>query len=197
MSTRKCGIAGCGRRNYGHGLCSRHYTRKIRNGSPDVSARPTFGMTAEQSFRHYMPEHPPSEGCWIWRGPVSNEYGSYKADNGRTYKAHRVSYALHNGPIPQGRLIRHTCDTPLCVQPAHLLPGTDADNNRDMLERKRNRQPKGTAQRSAKLNDETVREIRALYAAGGVTQQQLADRYGVHQTRISALVRGERWKHVT
>lgn len=197
-----CSIDGCTAPAWQKTWCKMHYARWYRNGDPLHSTRPTFGMTREQAFRHYMPEPPPpgptsTTGCWLWRGPVSNDYGSYKADTGTTHKAHRVSYELHVRPIPNGKLIRHTCDTPLCVQPAHLIPGSDADNNRDMMERGRNRQPKGTAQHDAKLTDDSVREIRTAYATGTVTQQALADQYGVDQTLISGVVRRKLWKHVT
>ena len=64
-------------------------------------------------------------------------YGRFNAE-GETHLAHRVSYTIFVSPIPVDNLIRHACDTPLCVQPwLHLLPGTHADNNRDMMERGR------------------------------------------------------------
>lgn len=74
-----------------------------------------------------------TETCWLWGGMTSRSgYGIF---HGRP--AHRASYELHKGPIPDGLLIRHTCDTPPCVNPDHLLVGTPADNARDMKERAR------------------------------------------------------------
>lgn len=123
-------------------------------------------------------------------------YGMYKADKGIAHKAHRVSYQIHVGPIPEGQLVRHTCDVRNCVQPSHLVTGTDADNNRDMMKRGRNRQSRGELQGNAKLTDEAVRSIRKEYAHGGISQQVLASRYGVTQTCISRIIRRAGWDHV-
>ena len=202
MAQRTCTIDECGKKHYGKGYCSAHYTQWRKHGNPLHKDRPTFGMTAEQAFRHYMPGNPPpapspTEGCWIWQGPTEAQgYGHFKAGNGKAHKAHRVAYELFVGPIPDGHLIRHTCDTRNCVQPAHHIPGTDADNNQDMMERGRNQQPKGIHQGSAKLTDEQVHEIRATYALGGISQRELGERYGVVQTAISRIVRYRGWTHV-
>lgn len=81
----------------------------------------------------------PTSGCWWWRGPIATSgYGQFPWDGRREY-AHRIAWMLWNGhaSIPKGLVIRHTCDTPLCVSPYHLLIGTKADNSRDMVERGR------------------------------------------------------------
>jgi hypothetical protein len=76
--------------------------------------------------------------CWPWRGPVdSSGYGAVSAPYSRTNprritkRAHRVSYEMAHGPIPDGLVIRHKCDNPVCVSPYHLEVGTYADNARD------------------------------------------------------------------
>jgi hypothetical protein len=74
--------------------------------------------------------------CWFWIGAVSkNGYGAFIEGRGNVRTAHRVAYELAIGPIPTGQLVRHSCDTPLCMNPLHLLLGTDADNGRDRTER--------------------------------------------------------------
>lgn len=82
-------------------------------------------------------ERGPDDACWVWRGAlVSTGYGQTRW-YGRQVPAHRVAYELVKGPIPDGHLIRHTCDNPPCCNPAHLLPGTPLDNARDRTERGR------------------------------------------------------------
>jgi hypothetical protein len=75
-------------------------------------------------------------GCWLWLGDKRNGYGSVWVDGRRQY-AHRAIYAELVGPIAPGLVVRHNCDTPACVNPEHLEPGTQADNLRDMSDRGR------------------------------------------------------------
>lgn len=78
-------------------------------------------------------------GCWLWTGSLTaNGYGQIGRDGGGgvTY-AHRASYEMHIGPIPDGLHVRHRCDNPPCVNPMHLELGTHADNMRDMASRGR------------------------------------------------------------
>lgn len=82
-----------------------------------------------------MPHH---KGCWMWRGSLSKStgYGKFSFLHG-TYLAHRVSWMLFRGLIPEGLFILHKCDNPPCVNPDHLFLGTHAENMRDMLEKGR------------------------------------------------------------
>jgi len=74
--------------------------------------------------------------CWKWTGTicgvVNKKYGVIR-DNYKQKKAHRVSYELHKGIIPKGKVIRHMCDNKLCVNPDHLQIGSVSDNNRDKV----------------------------------------------------------------
>jgi len=76
--------------------------------------------------------------CWPWvaKARTGIGYGAIHVSDYTTH-AHRVAWALRNGPIPDGLLIRHSCDNPVCCNPTHLVPGTQADNVRDMVERGR------------------------------------------------------------
>jgi hypothetical protein len=77
-------------------------------------------------------------GCWLWlgRGATNGRYGSLRVD-GRAVRAHRRSYELFVGPIPEGLDVLHSCDRGLCVNPAHLRPGTHRQNMDDAVERRR------------------------------------------------------------
>lgn len=141
-----------------------------------------------------------SGGCWEWTGGTDERgYGRlWGDDQNRSLKAHRVSWELANGPIPDGMHVLHHCDNPPCVNPAHLWLGTHDDNMADMVAKGRTGwgDLKGEDRYNAQLTEEIVREARALHAEGW-TYAQLEERYGVHQRVISKAVRGISWKHVT
>lgn len=101
-----------------------------------------------------------------------------------------------NGDIPRSTHIRHKCDNPICCNPAHLEPGTHADNMGDMKERKRSYTPAPDKCAKTKLTWDEVREIRSRYGDGmkGRTQKDVADEYGVTQCTISAILRGATWR---
>jgi HNH endonuclease len=104
--------------------------------------------------------------------------------------AHRVSWEIHFGPIPDGMCVLHKCDVPNCINPRHLFLGTKMDNAKDMI--KKGRQKKGALLPQAKLNEESVLEIRNSTQ----TQKELAKKFGVSQTAISFAKNRLRWSHV-
>ena len=115
--------------------------------------------------------------------------------DGKLHLAHRLVVGLRTGD--QGQAL-HACDWPPCCNPAHLSIGTPQDNMDQKVARGRQvtvPQP-GEDNGEAKLTDPEVLEIRARYATGQITQQGLADQYGVHQTIISKIVNRKIWKHI-
>jgi hypothetical protein len=93
-----------------------------------VSRRP---VTLDRQYILDRVEMIPFAGCWLWTQSVkSYGYGQVQS-RGVNYHAHRLAYALFVGPIPRGMFVCHVCDTPLCVNPAHLFLGTHSDNMRD------------------------------------------------------------------
>lgn len=137
--------------------------------------------------------------CWLWTASRNhNGYGRVRV-RGKVRRTHREAYEDQNGEGSAGGLVvRHKCDMPACVNPDHLELGTVADNNRDMMERGRNAQPKGEAHGRAKLTDDDVRTIRAVYTPGSRTQGQfaIARRFGVNRSLIGQIVRREVWAHI-
>ena len=105
----------------------------------------------------------PCEGCWEWKGNRNTTgYGQIRVGRkGPSYLAHRISYELHKGPIPDGKIVRHICDNPSCVNPDHLEVGTHKDNAQDCIDRGRRARRIRPHTRMRKLTDDQVRAIRA------------------------------------
>ena len=140
-------------------------------------------------FYKFVPAAEPSD-CWEWQSTKNHRgYGKFWL-NGRTDLAHRVSYLFHKGSIPDGFLVRHTCDNPPCVNPDHLLVGTVKDNARDAIER--GLYPRGEGNGRAKLTEGQVSEIRRCWEAGE-TQVSMARRFGVSRAAIQWVLNGRNW----
>lgn len=152
--------------------------------------------TPEERFEKYTdrtPGHGPSGDCWLWTKTFTTHgYGQFSINN-KTVKAHKYSYEKHKGPIPKGMCVCHSCDTPACVNPAHLWLGTQSQNMHDCHAKKRNRAPTGEGHPRAKLKDADV--IRILTDTR--TQKVIADEYGVDPSIIGLIRAGKIWKHLT
>lgn len=133
-----------------------------------------------------------SDGCWTWTSSLLNGYGRFYVD-GKYEFAHRVSYKLFNGPIPDGMCVCHRCDNPQCVNPSHLFLGTNLDNIRDRVEKKRN--ATGGNHGRSKLNAESVKLIRRELAKGRSPYSVSKD-FGVASATIKQIEDGKAWSHV-
>ena len=125
-----------------------------------------------------------SNGCFICISHrlTPNGYPQKKI-RGRDISLSRLIYEQCIGPVPTGLEMRHTCDNPSCINPAHLLVGTHKDNVLDMLKRDRG---------GKKLREKQVRKIRRSNQANKV----LAKKYGVHPTTIKDVKLRRTWKHI-
>jgi hypothetical protein len=141
--------------------------------------------------------------CWEWQAGRDNHgYGqvvkSYSIDR-RTRKAHRVSWELTSGKIPDGMCVLHTCDNPPCVNPSHLFLGTQRDNVRDCEIKGRKTNPpirNGEDNNHSRFTVEQVREIRERYSKGDVSQASLAREYGTSYNAIWCIVNRKTWRHI-
>jgi hypothetical protein len=138
----------------------------------------------------------PETGCWIWTASTAGKgYGQIKIPGTRRQVyAHQLSWKIHRGPIPADLLVCHECDTPRCVNPAHLFLGTSGDNLQDMAAK--DRHLRGERNAKAKLTEADVLRIYALSDAGK-SAAQIAKELGiVKQPRISQILRGVAWRHL-
>jgi hypothetical protein len=154
-----------------------------------------------------IPAHRPDLGpCWVWTGDTTERgYGTLGYQRKR-WRAHRLAYKLTHGDVPDDLMVCHRCDNPPCCNPAHLFLGTQSDNMQDCSKKGRWGAGGGHAEGartfgqrhwSAKLTDDLVRELRARYAAGGVTYSHLSAEYGVAHSQVRRAILRHSWKHVT
>jgi len=137
-------------------------------------------------------------GCWLWKaGTFKDGYGCFTY-NGKIQRAHRVSYQLFLGSIPEGLLVCHKCDIRKCVNPDHLFLGTVLDNNLDCIRKNRHgkKGAKGEKHGSAKLTEKQVLEIRQRVNENEITQYKAAKLYGVDPALINGIVHRRIWKHI-
>ena len=110
-----------------------------------------------------------------------------------TRKAHRLAWALHNGEDPAGRVVRHRCNNPSCVNPEHLEIGTHADNMHDKVVC---RAVLGENNPASKLTEQDVRGIRCLTNLG-VRGREISRLMSISQTAVVRIANRKMWSHVS
>ena len=130
-----------------------------------------------------------TETCWLWT--ASKHPKGYGHFGGPQLRAHRMSWVIHHGSIPEGLQVLHKCDNPSCVNPKHLFLGTNLDNMRDCAKKGR-RINRGTKNPRAKITEDDVRSIRADERR----QVDIAKQYGLAQTTVSDIKLKNLWPHI-
>ena len=154
-----------------------------------------MGPTPKTLVERFWSKVDKSGDCWVWTAGTSPlGYGRIYVNPGGPQLAHRVSWQLAHGLIPEGLYVCHHCDNPPCVRPEHLYVGTDLDNVRDMMNRGRGFRARGDQHGKTKLSEEQVQEIHRLRRSG-LLQREIADRFGVHSAHISRVLNGKRREH--
>lgn len=136
------------------------------------------GTLAERLWRRVLK----TETCWLWQGATSRSGHGTIGEGmqfGHVLTTHRVSWELHNGPIPEGMQVLHKCDVPNCVNPAHLWLGTAADNQRDKIAKGR-----GRAQVTAEEKQMIIESVAKI----GIKPTAAA--FGRSKATIRAIIRG-------
>lgn len=190
---KSCSIEDCQRNYYAKGMCEMHYQRNRKFGSP-------FGGVGghhappEERFWRFVTQGEPHE-CWLWRGKTGGKYGLFQpgGKGSPSVGAHRFSYQMANGKTP--KVVMHSCDTPLCVNPAHLEAGDYKANTADMIAKGRRGNPKAIGDRNynTKLTPDSVRLIRQRK---GESANSVGRDFGVGHKTILAIWRGITWTHI-
>lgn len=133
------------------------------------------------------------DGCFVWTArKINSGYGVIRIA-GQNQLAHRTSYRLFRGEIPQGMYVCHKCDVRACVNPAHMFLGTCQENARDAS--RKGRLQHGSRHVDSKLTEEDVQNIRHLRACG-VPLGKVAEQFGIAKSTASQIANKIRWKHV-
>lgn len=138
----------------------------------------------------------PECGCWIWLMTTGYRHGG--VSYGRIYQkglpvfAHRASWHIHKGPIPEGMNVLHKCDTPACVNPDHLFLGTHQDNMRDRGNKGRSASLSGEQNHSSKVTEQQAISI----IVDDRPYQEIADQYGISYVQVKSIKSGRAWKYL-
>jgi hypothetical protein len=131
MSDRRCSVPDCTRRHQARGWCITHYGRWMRQGDPAISLN---AIPWEDRFYESWTIDAET-GCWLWTGQINHAgYGRFAMPRSqpgqRERLAHRMTWEMAVGPVPEGLQLDHLCRRRSCVNPDHLEPVTSAENTR-------------------------------------------------------------------
>lgn len=155
-------------------------------------------MKNENVWKRFEEKYIPvtESGCWLWiaasKGEKSGGHGTFVLRGKERMGAHRASWILHNGPIPEGMQVLHKCDIGSCVNPRHLFLGTQQDNIEDMVRKGRQRGTVGSRHHNTNLNERDVRFMRALHAKG-VHKKWLGQIFGLKRSMVWNITAGKNW----
>lgn len=193
-SSRVCTFPDCDRTYRRNGFCDTHAAQQERFGR-QMPIRP-WATTWQEYVDRFWTKVDKTRDCWFWTGYCNpGGYGVLGGfGSGDTVLAHRVAWHIATGLAPpDDKVVRHSCDNPPCVNPAHLLLGDHQDNSDDCVSR--GRSLKGERHPLTPLTTDNVLEIRSRYAAKE-SPTVLAKEFGVTPTSIGAIVHRRSWTHL-
>lgn len=192
---KKCSVDGCDGEYEALGFCDKHYKRFKAHGSPDDNNRTHAPL--EERFWRYVNK---TDGCWIWMGGGKNKKGYGQIQIGgkdsKHVLAHRLSYTMHKGEIPDGFVVMHLCDNPQCVNPEHLQLGTQSENIKQAFAKgRKNAVPPhkfGESHGASKVTETQALEIRNSDQSTAV----LMAKYKVSKSLINKIRSRKTWRHL-
>ena len=137
-----------------------------------------------------------TSSCWEWYGTKNKSgYGTIhcRKFKQRNILAHRFSWHLYNGGIPDDMCVLHKCDNRGCVNPSHLFLGTQADNVKDMMDKKRNKHPTKERHHFAKINGEIITKMKTMRSNGAI-YKDIGEAFGIHLSTARSAIIGKTWR---
>ena len=184
----KCRATNCNDFVHGKRLCIKHYKRWTRHRTLHNPRSPMY------RFKKYIGKSLGKDECWPWLGAIdSNGYGASCMSKGKKMGAHRMSWILFNGPIPDRMQVAHQCNNKPCVNPNHLYLATPKQNTQDAV---RDGLIVSSIERNEAKAKLTRDEAMAIKKDKSTPRHILAKKYGVHVVTISRIRTGRRWAHL-
>lgn len=153
-----------------------------------------IGNERVRFLRHFVKGS--KNACWLWEGATAQGYGILMGDDRKIKGAHRLAWQIENNKaVPKGKEVCHSCDTPRCVNSAHLFLGTHADNMKDCKIKNRRPLLEGERNGNAKLTNRMVQEMRRKYRQG-FKICEIARNYEMDRNHVSSIVHNKVWTHV-
>lgn len=144
-------------------------------------------LTREQRFWLKVKK---TETCWLWVACICRRYGLFFVGNGKFSTAHRFSWELTHGQVPDGLWVLHRCDVPTCVRPDHLFLGTNYDNTQDKV--RKGRHQRGERTYNHKITETQARSIRESRDP----QRVIARQFGIDQALVWRIKHRKSWAHI-
>lgn len=198
-----CAVDGCDKLRERRQWCIAHYKRWKRHGDPLAGGTPQrTGFTLDEILDHELARaRRDDNGCLIAQCCIGAQGYAVISRGRKRYTVPRLILQRKlRRKLSQKEVTRHTCDVRACIEPEHLIPGTQADNTDDMMKRGRHNPAcaYGEDQGSSKLTEEEVIEMRNRYADSPVLgmKKKLAEEYGVSQTTAGRIINEKGWRHL-
>ena len=184
---RICSVNKCEFPSRRNGMCEKHSGLFRKYGTTDPH---NLTPVVDRFLKHVNK----TETCWLWTGGKDKDgYGLIRI-KGKLIRAHRASWELFCGPIPDGLDALHKCDNPPCVNTDHLYLGTNMQNVQDRVDRKRGAD--GVKHPNAHFTKEQIQDIRRRYHPYRYPASKLAAQFGVSVASIIAIVKRRTYKDI-